>query len=193
VLASTPILVSAARGDDRAGVRRDDEGHLWIATWTLDRQDRVAGTRLEGLDPARIGGPGWWAIGGRLPDAARSVEARDEAGAWRAAEVARGAWVVFVDGGPESDMPPLRLRDAGGHVVSRTPAGRLATARRLEPHELRLLAMGPSQLGGDCPSCGADDWRAAPAGSGDGERIFCAVCGHDDGATRAFWGASREP
>jgi hypothetical protein len=35
VLAGTPILVSAALGDQRAGVRRDGKGHLWIAepTW----------------------------------------------------------------------------------------------------------------------------------------------------------------
>lgn len=191
MLAGTPILVSAARGDHRAGVRRDEEGQLWIAHWTVERPDRVAGTRLEGLDPARIGGPGWWAVGGRLPDSARSVQACDEAGAWLSAELAGGAWVVFVDGGPQTDMPPLRLRDAIGRVVSRTPAGRLETARRLEPRELRLLAMGPTAIGGPCPVCETDDWRAAPAAGGSGQRVFCAVCGHDDGANHAFWAAAR--
>ena len=58
--AGTPILLSAAHGDHLARVRRDtQEGHLGIAHWTADRPDRVAGTRLEGLEPARIGVQGW--------------------------------------------------------------------------------------------------------------------------------------
>jgi hypothetical protein len=192
VLAGTPILVSAARGDHRAGVRRDGEGRLWIAHWTAERPDRVAGTRLEGLDPACIGGPEWWVVGARAPAGVRAVEARDEAGAWHPGAVAQGAWVAFVDGGPQDHgIPPVRLRDATGGLVSRAAPERLQTARRLEEHELRLLAMGPTAIGGPCPVCRADDWRAAPAAGGSGERVFCAVCGHDDGANRAFWASAR--
>ena len=39
-----------------------------------------------------------------------------------------------------------------------------------------------------CPVCGAEDWRAAPAGNG--ERVFCARCDHNDGAISVFWSAS---
>jgi Zn ribbon nucleic-acid-binding protein len=193
VLHGTPILVSAARGDDRAGVRRDEEGHLWIATWTVERPGRVVGTRLEGLDPAQIGGPGWWVVGARLPEGVRSVEARDEDGAWHAATVANGAWVAFVAGAAETvGMPPLRMRDAAGELVSRVPAERRQAARRLQPGEAQALTISRAGAGPACPACGANDWRAAPAGSGAvGERVFCAVCGHDDGGVRSFFAATR--
>jgi hypothetical protein len=184
VLAGTPILVSAVLGEHLAGVRRDArEGHLWIAHWMADRPDRVAGTRLEGADPARIGVPGWWAVGGRLPTGAASVDARGESGTWHRAAVGDGAWVVFVDGAEESaGLPPIRMLDAGGELVSRAPEG---TSRALTAQEAQLLALTPSGVGGTCPVCAADEWRAAPLVSG--ERIFCARCGHTDGAARGFW------
>jgi hypothetical protein len=186
VLAGTPILVSAAHGDHLAGVRRDaEEGQLWVAHWTSDRPDRVAGTRLEGREPARIGLPGAWIVGARLPDGVATVDVRGEDGTWRAATLGDGAWVVIVDGGADAaGIPPIRMLDAAGALVSRADPAWLETARRLTAHETELLASGPHVLGGPCPVCWTFDWRAAPAGSG--ERIFCARCGHNVGAVTVF-------
>jgi hypothetical protein len=184
VLAGTPILVSVALGEHFAGVRRDaQEGHLWIAHWMADRPERVAGTRLEGADPASIGIPGWWAVGGRLPARVASVDARGDSGTWHPAAVGESAWVVFVDG-PENSagLPPIRMLDARGELVSRAPEG---PSRELTAQQAQLLAMSPGGLGGVCPVCATEDWRAAPFGIA--ERIFCARCGHTNGAAHGFW------
>jgi hypothetical protein len=192
VLAGTPIVVSAARGDERAGVRRDGDGHLWIAHWTADRPDRVAGTRLEGLRPAQISGPCRSAVGARLPAMTRAVRVRDDDGTWHAAEVAPGAWVAFVErDGNAGGLPPVRLLDADGALVSRAEPGWIASSRPLERHERAALAAGSSGVGGACPACGADDWRASPSDGGTGEHVFCAVCGHADGGVTAFFAATR--
>ncbi|HEY7621022.1 MAG TPA: hypothetical protein VH834_14700 [Solirubrobacteraceae bacterium] len=191
MLAGTPILVSAAHGDHLAGVRRDAEGgHLWIAHWMADRPDRVAGTRLEGLEPARIGVPGWWIVGARLPDSVATVDVRGESGTWHGAAIANGAWVAFADGGDDvMGIPPIRLLDAHGELVSRVPASWIDAARALTEQETELLAKGQSDIGGPCPVCWTYDWRAAPAeGDASGERIFCARCGHNDGAVSGFYG-----
>ena len=187
MLAGTPILVSAAHGDHFAGVRRDaEEGHLWLAHWTADRPDNVAGTRLEGREPARIGMPGAWIIGARLPEGVAKVDVRGASGTWYAAALREGAWVVVVDGGEQAiGIPPIRMLDAAGALVSRAEPGWLEAARKLSAQETELLAQGPHELGGPCPVCWSYDWRAAPAGSG--ERTFCARCGHNDGATTAFF------
>jgi hypothetical protein len=189
VLAGTPILVSVARGEMRAAVRRDADGHLWIAHWTAESPDRVAGTRLEGLRPAQISGPGCSAVGARLPAAARSVEVRDDDGTWRPAAVGDGAWVTFVRRDDVAvGLPPVRLRGADGALVFRADPRWMASSRPLARHE----RLGPAGIGPLCPACGADDWRAAPSGSGAGEHVFCGVCGHDDGAVRAFLTATNE-
>jgi hypothetical protein len=190
VLAGTPIVVSAALADDHAGVRRDDEGHLWLAHWVADRPDRVAGTRLEGLGPAQIAGPGWAAVGARLPAGARAVEVRDDDGTWRPAAVAGGAWVAFAqrdDGAP--GLPPVRVRDSEGGLVFRSDPQWLESARPLGDGERAALAVGG--FGPSCPSCGADAWHAAPTDRGQGEHVFCAVCGENDGSVRAFFSATR--
>jgi hypothetical protein len=192
VLAGTPILVSAAHGDHLAGVRRDaQEGHLWLAHWTADRPDRVAGTRLEGLEPARIGVPGWWIVGARLPESVATVDVRGESGSWHAATVANGAWVAFADGGEDvTGIPPIRLLDAHGDIVSRAPADWVEAARSLTDQEAELLAKGRHDVAGPCPVCWSYDWRLAPAQAGaPGGWIFCARCGHDDGAASVFWGS----
>jgi hypothetical protein len=188
VLAGTPILVSAAHGDRLAGVRRDAEkGHLWLAHWTSDRPDRVAGTRLEGREPARIGLPGAWIVGARLPAGVASIDARGASGAWHEATLGDGAWVVVVDGPEDARaMPPIRMLDAAGALVSRAEPGWLEAARRLSAQETALLARGPHELGGPCPVCWSYDWRAAPQRSG--ERIFCARCGHNEGGATVFYG-----
>jgi len=202
VLAGTPIIVSVARGDERGGVRRDGEGHLWIAHWTADRPDRVAGTRFEGLRPAQIIGPRRSVVGARLPATARAVQVRDDNGTWHPAQVAPGAWVAFVERDDDAaGLPPVRLRGADGAIVSRTDPESVAASRPLERHERAALAADPSRGGNACPACGADDWRAAPARTGrlgaspaggvTGEHVFCAVCGHDDGGVRAFLAATR--
>jgi hypothetical protein len=191
VLARTPILISAAHGHHLAGVRRDaQEGDLWIAHWTADRPDRVAGTRLEGLEPARIGVPGWWIVGARLPEAVATVDVRGGSGTWHAATVGNGAWVAFADGGEDvMGIPPIRLLDAHGELVSRAPAGWVEAARSLTDQETELLAEGPHDVGGPCPVCWNYDWRLAPAqADAPGGRIFCARCGHNDGAASVFWG-----
>jgi hypothetical protein len=190
VLAGTPIVVSAAFGDERAGVRRDGEGHLWIAHWTAERSDRVAGTRLEGLQPAQIAGPGWSAIGARAPAGAHAVEVRDDDGTWRAAALAGGAWVGFArrEGQP-AGLPPARARDAEGALVFRGEPTWTAAARRLDANERLAIA---TTLGPACPACDADDWRAAPAAGGDGEHVFCGVCGQHDGSVTAFFSATRD-
>jgi hypothetical protein len=187
VLAGTPILVSAAHGDHLAGVRRDaEEGHLWLAHWTADRPDRVAGTRLEGPEPARIGLPGAWIVGARLPDGVANVDVRSASGTWQTATLGDGAWVAVVDGGEDAvGIPPSRMLDARSALVLRAAPAWLETARKLTAQEAELLASGPHALGGPCPVCWSYDWRAAPDGSG--ERIFCARCGHNDGATTAFF------
>jgi hypothetical protein len=191
VLAGTPILVSAARGDHLAGVRRDtQEGRLWIAHWMADRPDRVAGTRLEGLEAARIGVPGWWIVGARLPESVATVDVRGHSGTWYPATVDNDAWVAFADGG-EDDMgiPPIRMLDVHGELVSRAPADWVHAARSLSAQEAELLARSSHEVGGPCPVCWTYDWRLAPAQDGAVEgRIFCARCGHSDGAASGFWG-----
>jgi hypothetical protein len=190
VLNGTPILVSAAHGDHVAGVRRDaEEGQLWIADWMADRPDRVSGTRLEGLEPASIGVSGWWILGARLPKSVATVDVRGESGRWHAAAVANGAWVAFTDGGEDvMGIPPIRLLDANGELVSRAPAGWVEAARSLTDQETKLLAMSPHEVGGPCPVCWTNDWRLAPAQAGAlAGRIFCARCGHNDGAASMFW------
>ena len=203
MLAGTPIIVSAARGDERAGVRRDGDGHLWIAHWTADRPNRVAGTRLEGLQPAQIAGPDASAVGARQPAAVRAVQVRADDGTWHPAEVAPGAWVAFVErDGNAAGLPPVRLLGEDGALVSRAEPRWIASSRPLERHE--RAAVAPSFSGvGTCPVCGANDWNAAPAdnsrwhvsppgsGSGSGEHVFCAVCGHNDGGVTAFFAATR--
>lgn len=190
MLAGTPILVSAAHGDHFAGVRRDiEQGHLWIAHWTADRPDRVAGTRLEGLEPARIGVPGWWIVGARLPDSVATVDVRGESGTWHAATLDNGAWVAFADGGEDAmGIPPIRLLDAHGELVSRAPSSWIETARPLTGHETELVAKSSHEIGVPCPVCWSYDWRLAPAeGGAAGRRIFCARCGHNDGSASGFW------
>jgi hypothetical protein len=191
VLAGTPILVSAEHGDHLAGVRRDtQEGHLWIAHWMADRPESVAGTRLKGLEPARIGVPGWWIVGARLPESVAKVDVRGQSGTWHAASVDNGAWVAFADGSEDvMGIPPIRMLDTRGELVSRAPAGWAETARTLTEKEAELLAVSPHEVGGPCPVCWTFDWRFAPAQDGAlGGRIFCARCGHNDGAASGFWG-----
>jgi hypothetical protein len=189
VLAGTPILVEASQGKDRAGVRRDAEGFLWISLWRDAEPERVAGTRLEGVEPAQIREHGWSAVGGVLPDDARSVEVRGDDGAWRRAEVGQGAWVVFVAYDLEAlGLPPMLFAGKDGALISRVSPGTVTAARRLDQSEAELLARGLSGLGGECPACGAVDWRAIAPESGPGERIFCGVCGHSDGAAHMFYG-----
>jgi hypothetical protein len=150
----------------------------------------VAGTRLEGLEPARIGVGGWWIVGARLPEAVATVDVRGESGTWHAATIGDGAWVAFADGGEDVvGIPPIRLIDARGELISRAPAGWVETARPLTDQEAKLLAMGPHEIGGPCPVCWTKDWRLVPAQAGAlAGQIFCARCGHSDGAATGFWG-----
>jgi hypothetical protein len=188
MLAGTPILVMTAQDDLRAGVRRDGEGFLWISTWREARPDSVAGTRLEGLRPAQIGELGCAAIGGALPEGARSGEVLGRDGAWHRAELAGGAWVAIVpwDHDDPRGLAPVRFHDGAGERISRADPAELSRARTLAEHEARLLARG-GRLGGRCPVCGAEDWRAASAARGTGEHIFCGACGHSDGGVHGFW------
>jgi hypothetical protein len=189
VLAGTPIVVSTALADQCAGVRRDDEGHLWLAHWAADRPERVAGTRLEGFGAAQIAGPGWVAVGARLPAEARAVQVRDGDGTWRPAVVAGGAWVAFARRDESAArLPPVRARDSEGALVFRADPRWIASARPLGDDESRAIAL--SGMGPGCPSCGADAWHAAPTDSGQGEHVFCAVCGENDGSVSAFFGAT---
>jgi len=190
VLADTRILVTTRRDDATAAVRRDADGHSWISLWPEARPDRVAGSRLEGVEPARILGPDWLAVGGMLPPSATSAEVRGEDDAWHPAEVSEGAWVAFAphDAGAPGGLPAVRFCDDRGAPVSRAISTDLSSARRLDAGQAELLASGASGLGGTCPACGATDWRAVAAGPAPGaERIFCGVCGHGDGAVHGVW------
>lgn len=188
MLKDAAILVGAEHGDQCAGVRRDADGGLWISHWTADRPERVAGTLLEAMRPAAIRGPEWAALGGRLPESASMAEALGGDDAWHLAEAANGAWVLFVPYDQDAPgLPAVRFSDTTGAMVPRMNVG-AGESRRLGPHEARLLAMSPSGLGGTCPVCGAEDWRAKPAERGSGEIVFCARCGHTDGASVGFWG-----
>jgi hypothetical protein len=156
VLAGTPILVMAEHGQTRAAVRSAD-GHLWITHWATSRPDRVAGTRLEGLRPGRIGEEAHAALGGALPGGARSVGVRGDDGAWHPAHVGRGAWVAFVPWpASRTGMPPVRFLDAHAEVVSRAEPADLAAARALDGRQLELRGRGA------CPVCGAEDWVGVP-------------------------------
>jgi hypothetical protein len=73
-VSGAPILVSTSRADDRVGVRRAADASLWLSHWTANRPHRVGGTRLEGLEPAEIGGEDWWIVGGRLPPLAETAD-----------------------------------------------------------------------------------------------------------------------
>lgn len=189
MLAGTEILVMASHDDKRAGVRRDAEGFLWISLWWEAAPGRVAGTRLEGLEPAQIRGPDWSAVGGVLPEGARSAEVRGADEAWQRAKVGDGSWVVFVAWDANAcALPAVRFADERGALVSRATSSALSSARRLDAGQAQLLARSPSGLGGACPACGATDWRAVRSGPvPSAERIFCGVCGHSDGAVHGFW------
>ena len=191
MLADTPILVEAERGDQRAGVRRDREGRLWIAHWTAGDPQRAAGTQLEGLEPRQIRGEEWSIVGGRLPAGAQAADVRGDGGRWYRAALGHGAWVRFIPGDLGAPgVPPVRFLDRMGALVSRVPPARVAAAGNLDAAHARLLAMGRSGLGATCPACGHADWRTAPAERGGGEVVFCAVCGHTDGAVYAFYGST---
>ena len=92
---------------ERAGIRRDADGFLWISHWRDASPNRVAGTRLEGSEPAQIRGPDRSAVGGVLPPGARSAVVRGADWAWHTAEVGH-------EPGLRSHrttlMPPARLR-----------------------------------------------------------------------------------
>lgn len=189
MLKDAAILVGAEHGDHCAGVRRDGEGGLWISHWTADKPERVAGTLLEGMRPAAIRGPDWAALGGRLPQSASMAEALGEDDAWHLAKAANDAWVLFVPYDQDAPgLPPVRFSDTTGAMVPRMNVGAWES-RQLEPHEARLLAMSASGLGGTCPVCGTEEWRAKRAESGSGENVFCARCGHTDGGSLGFYGA----
>lgn|GEM_PF-3727539 len=190
MLAHEPILVMATMQDERAAIRRDAHAFLWLSHWRVGHEARPAGTRVEDLEPRRIHGPGWTAVGGALPHDARSAEVRDDRGAWHQATVGHGAWVAFIPRGADPPgLPPVRYRDALRTRVSRATASMLAAARPLGERELDLLARLPhSTVGGECPVCGQRDWLAAPRPNG-GAQAFCAGCGHSDGAAHAFYGA----
>ena len=190
MVADTPILVMTRHDDARAGVRRDADGFLWISLWPEAAPNRIAGTRLEGVEPAQILGPDWVAVAGMLPQGARSAEVRGADEAWHSAEVGEGAWVAFAphDAGAPAGLPVVRFCDERGVLVSRATSSALSSARRVDAGQAQLLARTPSGLGGACPACGATDWRAVGSGSVRGaERIFCGVCGHSDGAVHGFW------
>jgi hypothetical protein len=189
VLAGTPILVMTSHDDKRAGVRRDADGFLWISLWWEAAPDRVAGTRLDGVEPAQIRGPDRSAIGGVLPHGARSAEVRGADEAWHRAAVGEGAWVAFVPHDAHaSGLPAVRFGDERGALVSRATSRALSSARRVDAGQAQLLARSRSGLGGACPACGATDWRAVRSGSvSSAEQIFCGVCGHSDGAVHGFW------
>jgi hypothetical protein len=157
--------------------------------WWEAAPDRVAGTRLEGVEPGQIRGPDWSAVGGVLPRGARSSEVRGADEVWHRAEVAEMAWVAFVPYDVDAHgLPAVRFGDERGQLVSRATSDALSSARRLDADQARLLARSPSGLGGACPACGAADWRAVRSGSvPSAEQIFCGVCGHSDGAVHGFW------
>lgn len=187
MLKDAAILVRAEHDDQRAGVRRDADGGLWISYWIADKPERVAGTLLEEMRPAAIRGPERAAFGGRLPESASMAEALGEDDAWHLAEAANGAWVLFVPYGQHTlGLPAVRFSDSTGALVPRMDVA-AGESRRLEAHEARLLAMSTSGLGGTCPVCGAEDWRARRAEGGSGEVVFCSECGHTDGGSGTFY------
>jgi len=194
------VLVEVERDAHRAGVRMDAQGDLWLAHWHAARPGRVAGARLDGPRPARIDGrdegrPDWAALGGRLPPGAAAADVRDDAGAWCRAAAGHGAWVVFVARSTRTaGLPPVRFVDAAGALTPARPRERLLAGAPLDGERRRLLAHAGTTGGGPCPVCGGDDWRTEPfEPPSSGLRIFCAACGFDDGAARAFWApAARE-
>ena len=189
VLAGTPILVMTSHDGERAGIRRDADGFLWISHRRDASPNRVPGTRLEGSEPAQIRGPDRSAVGGVLPPGARSTVVRGADWAWHTAEVGH-------EPGLRSHrttlMPPARLRS--GSAMSAESWCRARRRPRFPPPGVltrikhQLLARGPSKLGGACPASGASDWRVVVSGSApSAERIFCGVCGHNHGAVYGFW------
>lgn len=189
MLAGTPILVSTKRGEHNAGVRRAQDGSLWVAHWTDDRPERVAGTQLEDLRAAHIGVPGYSAVGARLAPGAVLVDVLGDDEDWHRAAVAQEAWIVFVPrelnawGHPPAGVPPVRLLNDKGVIVSQVSPALAQTSRPLGPERAQLLRLGY------CPVCGAQDWRVARVATGGGELVFCGACGHGgDGATQ-FWTA----
>lgn len=188
MLDASVILVSTRRGADRAEVRRDRQGEFWLCTWPAERPERVAAMQLPRLHPGRIGGDGWWAFGGQLPDGAVSAEVRDISGGWHQATAANNAWVAFrpakqPDG---AATPPLRCLDATGALVSRAASYASVPTQALDPALARLLAQGSAELGGTCPVCGQDDWRTTLPRREYGQVIFCGACGHSDRSSYGF-------
>jgi hypothetical protein len=183
MLSNASIVVAAAWGEDRAVVRRDSKGELWVSHWKAHEPHRVAGTQLQGPWPAQIHGTGWSAIGGTVPKSAKFVTILAQDGTDVAAEVTDGAWIAFV---PEERLaerlPPIGFQDEVGALVAQTVT--LTPTRTLSNDEAQLL---PSTGGGVaptgvCPVCGAENWQAGTEQPGSAERIWCGTCGYSDGA-----------
>jgi hypothetical protein len=171
------LLVQTQRADgvERAAIF-DDDGRAWIGHG--HGRAPVPITLVAGFEPGEIGGPGWSAVGGRLPAAAVAAYARDGRGEWVPAAVADGAWVVFVDKDERARRPPVRFEDSTGALVSRSPSD---SSRVLSEVEAERLTWLEGTMGGACPVCAARSWRAAPIAGAAGEHVYCAVCGHSDG------------
>jgi len=100
------------------------------------------------------------ALGGRMPEGAVSVEARDSTGTDLPVAVAQGVWLVLPPF--HSDLDPMvRFFTADGGLM-----------RRLLPEH--VLTDPLADVEEPCPSCGASQWRLATVpehANGDTESI----------------------
>jgi hypothetical protein len=183
------VLVSVHRGEDRAGIVREADGRLWLAHGRAPALHAI--TALDGLEPAQIGGPGWTAVGGALPPAARTAHARGSDGGWEPAATGGGTWIAFVVADERHALPAVRFRDEHGALVSRAAPDVRAAARRIDTAEAERLTRLGTSVGGVCPVCEARDWRATPSAAGLGEHVFCGICGHSDGGAIGTWSPTR--
>lgn len=175
VLSRARILAEARRAQQRAAVRRDKDGAVWVTHWTSSRPGRVAGTQLRGSQAAKIRGPDWTVVGGVLPVDATAARVRDERDCWVQATAAQGAWIAFISVAPRLGLPPIRFHDQAGEAIFTPPQLKYRDTERPE-------ARGPAPF---CEACGADNWRSASAAEGHGKIIFCGSCGFYDGAVRS--------
>jgi hypothetical protein len=195
MLENARLLVAIVWGEERAGVRRTDDGHCWISHWRAANPHRVAGTRLRGRQPGQILVEDQSATGGVLIARASAVEVLGVDERWRNATIGDGAWVAVVPHGPPCSpqrlgLPPVRFVDRSGAIVSRAASHPQKGRRRLDRVASDRLAGEHSWVGGVCPACGTNDWDSVPAPPerGTGDIVFCAACGQTDGAHRSFYG-----
>jgi hypothetical protein len=178
------VLVAVEGRGIAAGVLSNLYGLLCLGTWKPGAPPAPLSV-LDGQLPATIGGPTWWAVGGRAPHGATGVEVRDDDRRWHRGTVRAGAWVAVLPGKQtRPELPPIRFLDRAARIQPRE-TGNQRPLPIDEPEQQILTRHG---LPDRCPGCDARAWGKADAPSHLGQLIICRKCGHTDGAVAGWYG-----